>query len=84
MAAVTLEFLFLIEEEEAPWLVLSVEMGQKGIRPNEKVKEKKKARGVRLAWADFLYTDQIGAYRAPHTPARGTGRPSSGVGPFFY
>jgi hypothetical protein len=23
-----------------------------------------------------LYTDQVGAYRAPHTPRRSTGRPS--------
>jgi hypothetical protein len=31
----------------------------------------------------MLYTDQDSAYRAPHTPTRGTGWPSSGVGQFF-
>jgi hypothetical protein len=45
-----------------------------------------KKEGVALVGIDrriaqlVLYIDQVGAYRVPHTPARGTGGTSSGVG----
>jgi hypothetical protein len=31
----------------------------------------------------FLYTDQVGGYRAPHTPARGMGRPGRPISRLF-